>query len=333
MPDLSIFDHDNFSVENMTVAINDMEEAKPTRLQQLGWFEEEGITTTYADIERSKDGLQLVKAKDRGAPGQQVQDNQRKTIPVKALHLPQEASIMADEVQNIRAFGSQNELETVQSRVNKKLMTARDNLDSTIEFHRIKALQGKVYDADGTTVLHDWFNTFGLTQQTHQIKLTTATTKVRAEVLAAKKKSSDKLKGKVVSGYHALLSYGLFELYLKNENFEKAWERYNQGENLRNDLMQDGFVFGGVTWELYDYEVNGVKYITDGKGLLVPLGVRNFCQTKYAPANYEETVNTEGLPYYARQEQMEFNKGRKIEAQSNPINLCTNPDAVVLLQD
>ncbi|MGB1201256.1 MAG: major capsid protein [Cognaticolwellia aestuarii] len=331
MADLSIFDQDNFTVENLTLAINDLEDVKPTRLQQLGWFQESGISTTYADIERGSQGLQLVTNKDRGAPGQPVQDTARKTIPVKALHLPQTGSVMADEVQNVRAFGSQNELETVQSRVNEKLSMMRDNLDSTIEYHRINALQGKVLDSDGTTVLHDLLTTFNMTRQEHSLKLTDTGSKLRAQVLKAKKKSTDALKGKTVSGFHALLSYGLFEKYLENDDFLKSWERYNQGEMLRNDLMMDGFVYGGVTFELYDYSLGDKAYIPDGEGLLVPLGVRNFCLTKFAPANYMETVNTQGLPYYAKQMAMDYDKGRKFESQSNPINLCTQPDAVIKL--
>jgi hypothetical protein len=331
MASLSIFDHDQFGVNKLTLAINDLKDVKPTRLQQLGWFHEEGITTTYADIERSSEGLQLVSSKDRGSPGQTVQGESRKTVPVKAIHLPQTASIMADQVQNVRAFGTQNDLETVQSQVDKKLMRMRNNLDSTIEYHRIKAMQGKILDADGTTVLLDLFNLFGLVKQTHSLKLTDSAANLRIEILKAKKMSSDKLKGKKIDSWHALLSYDLFEKYLENPVFEKAWERYQSGEMLRNDPMAEGFVFANVKWELYDYAIDDKKYIDDGKGILTPVGITDFCQSRYAPANYEETVNTEGLPYYAKMERMQFDKGQEMESQSNVINICSNPDAVIEL--
>jgi hypothetical protein len=44
-----------------------------------------------------------------------------------------------------------------------------------------------------------------------------------------------------------------------------------------------------------------------------------------------ETVNTIGIPYYAKQEARRMNKGIDFEAQSNPINLCTRPRAIVKL--
>lgn len=53
--------------------------------------------------------------------------------------------------------------------------------------------------------------------------------------------------------------------------------------------------------------------------------------TRYAPANYTETVNTMGLPMYAKAEPRKFNKGFDIEAQTNPLNLCTRPGAIVKL--
>ncbi len=53
--------------------------------------------------------------------------------------------------------------------------------------------------------------------------------------------------------------------------------------------------------------------------------------TRYAPADYVETVNTVGIPYYSKAEAMRFNKGIELESQSNPLNLNTRPGAVVRL--
>ena len=53
--------------------------------------------------------------------------------------------------------------------------------------------------------------------------------------------------------------------------------------------------------------------------------------TYYAPADYTETVNTNGLPYYARQMLMDYNKGVEMEFQSNPLCINTRPNAVIKL--
>ena len=44
-----------------------------------------------------------------------------------------------------------------------------------------------------------------------------------------------------------------------------------------------------------------------------------------------ETANTLGLPKYAKQEALRMNRGVEFEAQSNPLNLCTRPAAIIKL--
>ena len=47
--------------------------------------------------------------------------------------------------------------------------------------------------------------------------------------------------------------------------------------------------------------------------------------TRFAPANYIETVNTIGLPRYAKGVVDQWGKRVDFEAQSNPLNICTRP--------
>jgi len=44
-----------------------------------------------------------------------------------------------------------------------------------------------------------------------------------------------------------------------------------------------------------------------------------------------ETVNTMGLPLYAKSEPLPLGKGYRLEAQSNPLNLVTRPAAMIKL--
>lgn len=58
----------------------------------------------------------------------------------------------------------------------------------------------------------------------------------------------------------------------------------------------------------------------------------DFFITRFAPADYMETVNTDGLPYYTRVEPLPFGKGLEIESQSNPLHLPTRPKAIIKLK-
>ena len=69
----------------------------------------------------------------------------------------------------------------------------------------------------------------------------------------------------------------------------------------------------------------------DDEAYAVPKGVPERFITRFAPADYMEAVNTNGLPYYAKQEAGKFGKAVELEAQSNPLHLCTRPRAVIKL--
>jgi hypothetical protein len=49
----------------------------------------------------------------------------------------------------------------------------------------------------------------------------------------------------------------------------------------------------------------------------------------YAPADYIETVNTKGMPRYAKQYPMPNDKGVNLEVQSNPLCYCVRPNTLV----
>ena len=65
---------------------------------------------------------------------------------------------------------------------------------------------------------------------------------------------------------------------------------------------------------------------------MAPRGAPIIFSTYFAPADFIETVNTVGLPVYAKQSVDEqLQRWAKIHTQSNPLALCTRPRAVVKL--
>ena len=323
---LDVFSSDPaFTVTELTKSIN-LLSYQPTKLQRLGWFTQEPIDTTSVNIEMEGDVLTLVPAKPRGAPGE-VKGLQRRNLRnFQAIHLPQRTALMADEVQNLRAFGSQTETELAKDRLMKKVKVVRRDLDLTIEYHRMGALKGLILDATGSTIL-DLYAEFGVSQQTQDMELDVTGTKVLLKVISAKRKSEDSLGGVEAAGYHALCSPGFFDALVTHPAVEETY-KYQQGSTLRTD-RRGGFEFGEVFWE--EYRGAGNVKIADNTALLVPLGVPDMFVTYYAPAPYMETVNTMGLPFYLKQEPMRMNVGIEAECQSNPLNLITRPASIIKL--
>lgn len=329
MASLDIFNTDAFSLQSMTTAINDAP-FQPTRIGQLGLFTEDPIDTTSISIERLGSTLSLVPVSPRGAPVPKNRDEKRSVFSINTVRLAQGDALMADEIQNVRAFGSETELEAVQTKVNRKLAKIKRNIDVTMEYQRIGALKGQVVDSDGTTVLLDCYSLFGLTKQTLDMQLDVDTTKVKLKTVAAKRLVENALGAKMYTGLRAFCSASFFDTLVGHPAVQKAYDLWLEGQFLRED-QRGGFPFAGVQWEEYRGSVSGQDFIPDTKAILVPEGVADMFVTNFAPADYLETVNTNGLPYYARQKLMDYNRGVDMEGQTQTISINTQPNAVIEL--
>jgi len=330
MADIEIFNDDAFSVSSLTAAINE-QEYLPGRISSLGLFQEEGITTLTVQIEKDGDTLALVPAGERGTSGLVVSGTKRNMIPFNTVHLPQRFAIKADEIQGIRAFGSRSELQAVQDVVNKRLAKARRQLDATHEFQRMGALNGQILDADGSTVLLDIYKTFGVTRKKMSMGLNSPDTELRVKCGDALDLQEDALGSVTSSGSRALCGKNFWNKLVVHKSVKETFLNSQQAAALRGDA-RESFEFGGIVWERYRGKIAGVTFIHDDKALLIPEGVPDLYISVFAPADYMETVNTEGVPYYSKIEPLPFNKGMAGEAQSNPLHLCTRPLAQILLE-
>ena len=311
-----------FTLTSLTAAINQLK-YQPARLS--GLYEEQGISTLTASVEERDGVLNLVEIKPRGANGQPVHGEGRRIIPFTIPHLPQTATLMADEVQGVRAFGSESQAEVLQTRINERLATMRRNIDYTLESHRLLALMGQYYDANGDA--QSLFTTFGVVQQTQTMGWSpSATSSARKKATELITKVEDALDGAPFSGIRCLCGATVWEDLLEDQDAKATYLNTMMASDLRQDPRLS-FQWNGITWERYR-GTSAVK-VPAAEAYAYPEGVAGLFITRFAPANYNETVNTLGLPYYAKGEPLKFGKGYELEAQSNPLNLCTRPRAVI----
>jgi hypothetical protein len=331
---MDIFNVDAFGVQTLTAAINNPPKGQvvPNVLDALFAPGEQGIITTVVSIERDNDGLALVPAAERGSPGTPVSQARRDAVPFQTFHLPLSAPLIADEIQGVRAFGSETELQTVQAMVNRYLFKLRRQIEATQVFHRMGAITGKIYDANGSSLLLDTFVRFNLQQQQEDFHFSAVTTDVAQAIRVAKRAAEDVIGGSgMITGWLGLCGRNWFDGFIGHDAVVEAYKFWSAaGSPLRNDV-RGGFSFGDVTWQEFYGKVGSTLFIDPDTAYLIPVGVQDLFISRYAPANYIETVNTMGLPFYAKQEPMRMGKGIDIEAQSNPLHLCTKPHAVIKL--
>jgi hypothetical protein len=197
----------------------------------------------------------------------------------------------------------------------------------TLEFHRIGALKGLILDADGTTI-YNLFTEFAVAQQTAAIAFTVATTDVKGGIVDILRHIETEMGGTVATAYRGFCGGTFFDALTAHATVRLAFQ-YQQGQMLAQDLRTSGFTYGGVTWEEYRGNVSGQAFVPLVEAFIVPVCNPSIFVTNFAPADYIETVNTTGLPGYAKQViDPEFQKWVKIETQSNPLCLNLRPRAV-----
>ena len=260
-------------------------------------------------------------------------DVERNKIPFNMDHFEINDAVYADEVQGVRALGSDDALETIQARIDSKQERHARAMDNTLEHYRVGAIKGLIVSKSGR-VLHNLYDRFNIA----------VPAAVNLGIGAAEVANLGELLDGVTHSIEDDLDANYDHLHvLTGRTFHtKMWNQKVVRETFLNtsgaEILRRGiprvFEFGDMVFERYRtgrkaQAANGnAAYIADDEARVFPVGVPEMYLTRFGPADYEETVNTIGLPRYSRQYAMQNGKGRHLDAQMNVINLCTRPAAL-----
>lgn len=329
----NVFANPAFSMANLTAAINHVPN-RYGRLEALNLFPAKPTRFRQILIEERNGVLNLLPTLPVGSPGTVGVRGKRKMRSFIVPHIPHDDVVAPEEVQGIRAFGSETELETVAGVLAQHLETMRNKHAITLEHLRMGALKGVILDADGS-VLYDLFDEFDITSKSTSFALATDGTNVRQKCIDVLAHIEDNLRGEFMTSVRCLCSPEFFEKLTGHTKVEKAYENFQQGVMLRDDVRA-GFTFGGITFEEYRGQAtdgNGAsrRFIAAGEAHAFPVGTVDTFATYFSPADFNETVNTLGQPVYAKQEPRKFERGTDLHTQSNPLPMCHRPGVLVKL--
>ena len=328
---IDIFNDDAFGVVSLTDTINDAQFV-PGYTRQLGLFQETGTSKLTVAIEKKGDVLVLIPPTPRGAPGTTLDKAKRNIRSLDIPHFEVNDAIYADEVQGVRKLGSEDEVETVLDKIAERNMEIRQSFEATHEYHRVGAMKGVVAYADGSEL--DLFDFFGISQDA-EIAWDFANKKdgnVRAQCAKVYRTIATDLGAIPFTGVLALCSDTYFDALIKNAEVRETYLAQQEARELRQGYVGGGasgafgmFTFGDITWVNYRGAVGGQAFIEADKAHFVPIGVPGLFRAVAGPADYIETVNTIGVPLYAKQYEMANGKGVHYDVQSNVVHYCTRP--------
>jgi hypothetical protein len=334
MPMLDIFNDDAFSVTSLTAALNKIDHV-PGRAGALAFAGVgQGISTLTATIEERDQALSLIDVSTRGAPAPQETRDKATANAVTIPHVKLEDTIGAHSIQNVRAFGSESELVGPQTIVNQQLMKMAGRHDLTLEHMRLGALRGTVLNASGGTILN-LFTFFNVSQESEvDFALGTAGTDVRGKCADVIRKMKRNAKTVIPSGarVHALCSDEFFDALISHANVKGVYDGWAAAERRLGESYVHGiFEFGGIFFENYQgTDDNSTVAIATDKAHFFWSNVPGMYAEYYAPADFMETVNTIGLPRYAKAAPDPFfNQYVKLHTQQNPLPMCLRPKTLI----
>lgn len=332
MASMDIFKNSAFSMTSLTGAIQ-KQDYKPQLLGELGIFEDMPVRTRALFVEQRDTALNLIPSSPLGAPPEELVKDSRKAVPLQTTRLAKGFTLYAHEIEGIRQFGSETELMQVQAEYLRRMGQVTDDMELTHENHRLGALQGKLLDSDGSTVIYNYFTEFGVTEASAiDFALTTDSTKVRKLCNALTRTMARASKGAFTpqTVVHALAGDTFYDNLVTHPEVEKTYLNWAAAADLRGNNAFQMFEYGGIVWHNYRGTDDGSTVaIAANEAKFFPVGARGVFKKAMAPAEFGPFINTMGRDRYAinvpDRDREAWTRG---EQYSYPLYFCQRPDVL-----
>ena len=224
------FQNPAFSMTSLTSAINILPNTYG-RLEQLNLMPPNPVRFRAITVEEQNGVLNLLPTAVVGSPGTLGKRGKRTVRSFTVPHIPHDDVVLPEEIQGIRAFGSEDATRAYADVLATHLQNMRNKHAITLEYLRMGALKGVILDADNST-LFDLYTEFGITAKSVNFQLGTATTDIKKKCLEVIRHVEDNLKGEVMTRVHALVSPEFFDALTSHALVKEAYQRGQRGALL-----------------------------------------------------------------------------------------------------
>jgi hypothetical protein len=327
------FDAGDYTLAEMATAINFLPNVY-TRLGEMGLYRFEGVTQRSVIIEQAEGVLNLLPAVPLGGPATVANRDLRSMRSFTVPWIPHDDVITPQDIQGLRGFGAADAADPLATIMERKLTRMHIKHAQTREYMEIDALRGIVKDGAGTA-LYNYFTEFALTQIAVDFLLGTATTSVQSKIRQVLRSIATELHGETMTGVLALVHPDFIDKLISHPKVEEAYKYFSStGPQPLREETRRRFPFAGITFEEYNATVTLSTGTTEtlipaGEGIASPLGTMDTFVTYGAPANLIETVNTIGLPIYARQLPRQDGSAIDVKTEASILPITKRPRLVL----
>ena len=273
---------------------------------------------------------------------------------LKIPHFPLDDAITPNDIDGIVRAGSLAEfaeLETVASVRADKMIDIREAHGLTLEAARMQLITTGTAYAPRATVATNFYTEFGVTR-TEIVTDLSAAADPRAVYNDAKKAARNALRdgqAGTVRAFVVLCSDSYYNALQQNAYVTDAFKYVDQGQATRILLGAGGADVPGLDARFEMMTVFGITFINagaagyenaagtfvpfipEGDAYMMPVGIRNFLKTYYAPANRFGTINRRAQGSYFFEYLNEKDDIIEIMTEQNFLNAVLNPGAILRL--
>jgi hypothetical protein len=318
---LDIFRSDGFTVASLDRVVKSINFV-PGAIGRLGVFTPRPVRTRSIEIMQDQETLRLIPTTEIGAPAVQQARDSGLITNIRTYRLAKDDRVEGHELQDILAnYQNPNDtglLRDATTLIYQRIAKLKQEWAMTAEYHMLGALQGKIIDADGTSVVRDYFAAFNVTQS--------AFVSVDFANLSAQKFNqywvdnftrpiTRALKDRIMPGGNAdivaLVGDNFWAALMTHPGFYNAVIVAQQSNALllsaqnrdastpfANNAWQQ-ISFGGVTWINYLGTDDGTTIaINTNQAIFFPRGVQDVFRQYMGPGESVKLANQMGEPWY-----------------------------------
>lgn len=303
----------------------------PKLLSSLGLVQNTVMgTSTVAQVERVTEALDAIEARARGGDRNFAGRENAIVRNFNVPFFPLDTRFTANEIQDLREYGTSDTPATVEARVMRSMERIRKSHTNGYEKALYAALKGSSYSPSWLQGQYNYFTEFGVTPVTFPIDFTDNAVDPRITVEAEARQSIITNAADNGDSYKiiALVGSGFFNSLITHPLVQAAYDSYpSESEPLRRrlggELINRSFDTSGVT---YIEDISGE--IATGDAYFLPMGISTMFMAQYAPADSVLYANQPAQEMYVFLDETSH-RVSKVETETGFIIVNTRPELVV----
>lgn len=328
-----VFSQNAWGVIEFQEEIIEKVDFKPQLLGGLGLFQPIYSRSRTIAVAARNRTLSLIPTSPDGAPPEELVEQGSNVRTFQTVRLAKGSTIQASELAGVAALPFSLQTKEVVDEVTRRTAQIMDEMELTWEYMRLGAIFGRVVDADGVTILRDWYSEWGVAEPAEiNFALNDETTDVRKVCRDVKRVMQKAAKGVWTPSTRvgSLVGDGFFDLLVNHPQIKETKLGTERAVSLEGIEGYSSIEIEGIVFINYRGTDDGTTLaIGSEKARFFPIGARGAFQVGWAPANeFKPYLNQAGREHYGLL--LADTSGRdawdRTEVYSYPLFICTRPE-------